>query len=142
MTVRDIMNKNVVTVTQETDVVAVSELMAKEDVGCIPVVADGRVEGMLTDRDIVLRCVAKGRDPMLCTVGEIMTRSAAYVYADQTVEDAANMMGAEQVRRLPVLDKGSLAGMVTLSDIAKKHQQDVEVAEALAEITTPYRLFS
>ena len=92
MTVRDIMNKNVVTVTQDTDVVAVSELMAREDVGCVPVVSGGRVEGMLTDRDIVLRCVAKGRDPMLCTVGEIMTRSAAYVYADQTVEDAAGMM--------------------------------------------------
>lgn len=142
MTVRDIMNPQVVSVSPQEEIVRVAERMAQADIGCVPVVENGRVEGMLTDRDIVLRCVAEGRDPMLCTAGDIMTRSAAYVYADQSLADAAVQMGDEQVRRLPVLDRGRLVGMVSLGDVAKAHLRDAEVADALAEISTPFRLFS
>ena len=78
---------------------------------------------------------------MLCTAGEICTRSAAYVYADQSLEDALAVMAAEQVRRLPVIDRGKLAGMVSIGDLAKKHKDEAEVAEALAEISSSY-LFS
>lgn len=139
MTVGTIMNPQVIYVTKDTDLFTASSLMTEHDVGCLPVVAaSGRVEGMLTDRDIVIRCVAKGRDPLLCTVGEIMTRAAAYVTAEQPLEDALSLMEAEQVHRLPVLRQGRLAGMISLGDLAKVRREDAEVSQALAEISTAY----
>lgn len=138
MLVREIMEPEVVAVSPEQDIVSVSGRMAERDIGCVPVVENGRVEGILTDRDIVLRCVAEGRDPMLCTAGEICTRAAAYVYADQSVEDALAVMAAEQVRRLPVLDRGKLAGMISIGDVAKKRRNETEVGSALAEISDSY----
>ena len=138
MLVREIMEPEVVAVSPEQDIVSVSGRMAERDIGCVPVVENGRVEGILTDRDIVLRCVAEGRDPMLCTAGEICTRAAAYVYADQSVEDALAVMAAEQVRRLPVLDRGKLAGMISIGDVAKKRRNKTEVGSALAEISDSY----
>lgn len=112
MTVGTIMNPQVIYVTKDTDLFTASSLMTEHDVGCLPVVAaSGRVEGMLTDRDIVIRCVAKGRDPLLCTVGEIMTRAARLCPPrKQPLEDALSLMEAEQVHRLPVLRQGRLAG--------------------------------
>ena len=141
MLIREIMRSDIITAGPEQDMVSVAAKMAERDVGCVPIVENGRIEGVLTDRDIVLRCIAEGRDPMLCTAGEICTRSAAYVYADQSLEDALAVMAAEQVRRLPVIDRGKLAGMVSIGDLAKKHKDEAEVAEALAEISSSY-LFS
>ena len=141
MLVREIMKSDVAVAAPEQDLVAVAAQMAERNVGCLPVVENGRVEGVLTDRDIVLRCVAEGRDPMLCTAGEICTRSTAYVYADQSAEDALAVMAAEQVRRLPVLDHGKLAGMVSIGDLARRHPDEAEIAGTLAEISSSY-LFS
>ena len=139
MTVRTIMNPEVISVTKETDLYTASSLMAEHDVGCLPMVASsGRVEGMLTDRDIVLRCVAKGWDPLVCTVGDAMTRAAACVSPDHPVEDALELMRAEQVHRLPVVEQGKLKGMISLGDLAKARREDAEISEALAEISTPY----
>ena len=140
MLVRDIMESDVVSADPGEDLMTVACRMAAEDIGCLPVVENGHVEGILTDRDIVLRCIAEGRDPMLCTAGEICTRSAAYVYADQSVRDALAIMSAEQVRRLPVLDRGKLAGMVSIGDAAKNHADGGEVADALAEISYQMRI--
>ena len=78
-------------------------------------------KGILTDRDIVIRCVAAGKQPDSVKASELMTRDVAFVTPDQTVHDAVRMMAAEQVRRLPVVSNGFIDGMVSLADIARRH---------------------
>ena len=93
----------------------------------------------MTDRDIVTRCVAPGSDPEQTPVREIMSRGVVTCGPDETPEAAAKRMGADQVRRLPVLDEGRLVGIVTLCDLSRSGRSDMETAAALAEITSNVR---
>lgn len=136
MQVKDIMSTNVVTVKQEDTAQCAAELMREHNIGAIPVVTGKNVCGMLTDRDIVLRCVAPGKQPGSCRVGELMTSCAACVTPTQSVSDAISLMSNEQVRRLPVLENGQLTGIVSLADVARIRKSP-EVANALSEISMP-----
>lgn len=94
-------------------------VMRDMDVGALPVCENGRLVGMLTDRDITLRAVAECRDPRWTTVRDAMSDGVVYVFSDQEVEDAAELMERRRVRRLPVLDrKRRLVGIVSLGDLA------------------------
>lgn len=103
----------------ENTLVEAAGLMREMDVGALPVCEEDRLIGMLTDRDIVLRGTADGRDPNATSVRELMSSSVTSVRADQSVEEAVRVMEDRQIRRLPVIGRdGRLVGIVSLGDIA------------------------
>lgn len=106
-------------VEAETPVGEVAKMMALEDIGAIPVGHDDRLIGMVTDRDIVSRVIAKGLDPAKTTAEQAMTKGIVYCSTHETIEDAVHLMDQKQIRRLPVLDdKKRLVGMLSLGDIS------------------------
>ena len=133
-TVKDIMSREIVAVLPGDTAEAAARRMQQHDVGSRPVVSGGELKGILTDRDIVIRCVAAGKQPDSVKASELMTRDVAFVTPDQTVHDAVRMMAAEQVRRLPVVSNGFIDGMVSLADIARRHAGP-EIAEAISDIS-------
>ncbi|MEO0055759.1 MAG: hypothetical protein RLZZ50_1706 [Verrucomicrobiota bacterium] len=120
MKIQDIMSSCVRCVQVGSGLVEAAALMRDMDVGALPVCEHGRLVGMLTDRDIALRSVAECRDPRWTTVREVMSEGVTCIYADEEVEDAAEMMERKQVRRLPVLGRDKrLVGIVSLGDVAR-----------------------
>ncbi|HLT47007.1 MAG TPA: CBS domain-containing protein [Rubricoccaceae bacterium] len=130
MLVREIMTASPATCTPDTPLRDVARMMVECDCGAIPVVArnDGeQPEGIVTDRDIVVRLVAEGRNPLDATAGDAMTTSVVTVRADDDVETAAEQMKAHQLRRLVVVDGGGrITGVVAQADLA------LETSDALA----------
>jgi CBS domain-containing protein len=140
MNVSDLMTDAVVTVSPDEPVSVAARLLYRHNIGAIPVcTTDGRLRGILTDRDITLRCVATDNDPDRTTVGEIMSRSLVTVSPGDTVEEAAERMAQAQVRRLPVVEDGRLVGMLALGDMARTHQFAMEASKALSEISSNIR---
>lgn len=138
MKVSDIMSDRVVTIDEREPVIAAARLLKRMNLGALPVTdRGGKLVGMLTDRDIVLRCVALGGDARTMTAGDVMTRGVVTATPDVKVDDAAKRMGLGQVRRLPVVENGKLVGMLSLADMARKC--DMEAAAALADISSNLR---
>lgn len=138
MLVRDIMTADPACCTSDTGLREVAQLMAKHDCGCIPVVEDqaSRVPvGVVTDRDITLRTVAAGKNPIDLTAGDIMTPSVVAVTADTTLEDCCNLMEDKQIRRIAVVDdKGGCCGIIAQADIAI-NAGDRKTAEVVQEVS-------
>jgi len=124
-------------VEQETSVREAARLMETDDVGSLPVVQDGvRLIGVVTDRDIVVRVIAAGRDPEQTTVGEIASRDLVTLTPDHDLDDALTLMAREQVRRLPiVVREQELVGVISQADVAQvaKEKKVGEVVEAISE---------
>ena len=138
MKVSDIMSDRVVTIDEREPVIAAARLLKRMNLGALPVTdRGGKLVGMLTDRDIVLRCVALGGDARTMTAGDVMTRGVVTATPDVKGDDAAKRMGRGQVRRLPVVENGKLVGMLSLADMARKC--DMEAAAALADISSNLR---
>jgi CBS domain-containing protein len=140
MNICDIMTDRVVSIEQNEPVSAAAKLLKSCNVGALPVCDDkGRLRGMLTDRDIVLRCVAADADPRQTRVSEIMSRGIITASPFDGVDKAVKLMSADQVRRLPVMDDGRLVGMVTLCDMARSCNCEMEASEALTEISSNFK---
>lgn len=138
MKVSDIMSGRVVTIGQKEPVIAAARLLKRMNLGALPVTDDsGRLRGILTDRDIVLRCVASGSDPRTLEVREIMSRGVVTAAPGTEISEAARLMRGDQVRRLPVVEGGKLVGMLSLADMARRC--DMEAAAALADISSNLR---
>lgn len=136
MQVRELMNQSVVSITPGESASLAARLLARHQLGALPVCGeDGGLRGIVTDRDIVTRCVAAETDPHKVPVREIMSRNCAVISPEEDAAEAARLMGAGQVRRLPVLEDGKVVGMVSLGDLAKCRACDMEAAEALSEIS-------
>ena len=136
MQVRDLMNPSVVTIEPTSSAALAARLISRHNVGAPPVCAgDGRLRGVVTDRDIVLRCVAAEEDPAQTPVRDIMTRCCATVSPGDDCREATRIMSAQQVRRLPVVEDGRVVGMISLSDLARSRRFDMEAAQALCEIS-------
>src|SRR5512132_4115116 len=119
MQLKDIMTPGVEVIAPEASIYEAAEKMSHRDVGPLPVCEGDRLIGMLTDRDITVRAVAAGRDPLTTTVRDVMTPDVVYGFDDQEVDDAARLMEHYQIRRLPVLNRRQqLVGMVALGDLA------------------------
>jgi CBS domain-containing protein len=119
MKIEEIMTPYVRCVQSDVTLVEAAVVMRDMDVGALPICEGGRLVGMLTDRDIALRAVAECRDPRWTMVKDVMSPGVVYIYADQEVEDAAELMERKQVRRLPVLNREKrLVGIVSLGDVA------------------------
>jgi CBS domain-containing protein len=136
MQVRELMTTRIVSVEPLSTVKDAALLMNKHNIGAVPVVENGSVRGMLTDRDIVLRCVAEGKDATNIKVNEICSSGAVSVKSTQSVKDAMHVMSTEQVRRLPVVDDGKIIGMLSFADIARE-KSGMELAESISEISMP-----
>ena len=136
MTVQEIMNQKVITVEPTASAALAARLLSRYNVGALPVcTSDKRLRGIVTDRDIVLRCVAAEDDPAQTPVRDIMSRSPATLTPSQPVHAAAMTKAAPQLRRLPVVENSKVVGIVSLGDLAKSHRYDMEAAQALSEIS-------
>ena len=140
MIVKEIMSNKPVTVSPDENTALAARLLSRYNIGALPVCTrEGKIRGMVTDRDIVLRCVAAGEEPTFTKVSNIMTRKVISISADDSVEQAASLMAREQIRRLPVEENGKLIGMLSLGDIAKSRSCTPEAATALCEISENVR---
>jgi CBS domain-containing protein len=130
------MNRHVIFVAPEESVAVAARIMARHNVGALPVrAADGSLCGIVTDRDMVLRCMALERTPQQTAVSRVMTGRVVTVAPTASLSQAADRMAREQVRRLPVVEGRRLVGMVTLSDLSHREDYTIDAAEALSEIT-------
>lgn len=138
MKVKDIAMKETYCASAAMSLTEIAAMMKRHGVGAMPVCADDKLVGMITDRDIVISCVAAGMDVSTCQAKEFMTSNPLTIAPDMDVEEAARTMSREQVRRLPVVEAGCLVGMLSLGDIATALQgNDGLVAETLRKISTP-----
>ena len=120
MQVKECMTSQCLYVSPETTLRDVANMMRDEDIGFLPVTQNDKMIGMVTDRDIVIRCVAEGCDPESSTVQEAMTEKTYYCFEDQDIEEVASNMGDIQVRRLPVVSREKrLVGIISLGDISQ-----------------------
>lgn len=136
MLVKDIMNTNVISVGLTESAALAARLLSQHNIGALPVCGeDGKIKGIVTDRDIVLRCVASDSDPEVTPVREIMSRSIIAASPQDDVSTAARLMAQGQVRRIPVVSGGRVAGMVSLADLAVRPACDMEASKALSDIS-------
>lgn len=135
MQVQDLMSPSTVTVEPQSTAETAAKLFSRYNVGALPVcTSDRRLHGMITDRDIVLRCIAPQENPRQVQVGDIMTKGCVTVAPTDDCAHAARLMADKQIRRLPVVENGKMVGMLSLGDLAKSQRYDMEAAQALAEI--------
>ena len=136
MKIRDIMSTPVIRIHPEETVAVAARMLERSNIGALPVCgSDGRMCGLLTDRDIVTRCLAAGRSPASTTVADVMTGRVISAPPDMDTGVAAHLMGREQVRRLPVIENGKLCGMVSLADLALNDATSIDAADALTDIS-------
>ncbi len=138
MQVREIMTREVKTVSPSETIQKAAEIMKSVDCGSVPVVDGSRVTGMLTDRDIVISAVAGGK-PSSTPVKECMTDTVVSISPEKEAQSAANLMADNQVRRLPVVENGKLVGIVAIADLARKNIYVSESGKALSDISEPSR---
>jgi CBS domain-containing protein len=137
MQIKDVMTMDVTFVAPSTPIAEVARRMRDADIGATPVIDNDELVGMVTDRDIVLRLVAKGVNIETAIACDAMSRGILYCFADDSVERVLDDMGGHQVRRLPVLDRAKrLVGFVSLGDLSLTGRQKA-AGEALLEISQP-----
>ena len=127
----NVMSKDVATVEADANLTDAARLMRDRDIGDVVVTDQGKVTGVVTDRDITIRATADGAEPGSTEVREVMSEDVATVSPDQSVDDALELMRKRAVRRVVVTDNGDLAGIVSLGDLASKHDE----GDALEEIS-------
>jgi len=140
MNLNDVMTRDLVTCRDTDSLSDAATLMREINVGSLPVLSEsGNLIGMITDRDIAVRAVSVGVDPVLSQVADFMTPNPLTIAPDATAEQAAEMMADAQVRRLPVVDGGQLVGIVSLGDLAVDLGEEELLAETLGRISVPVR---
>ena len=116
----EIMSKEIQTIREDETLQEAAKRLATEDIGALPICNDSRqVKGMMTDRDIVVQVVARGKDPSQTRARELETGQVVTLRPDDSIEHACDLMAQYQVRRLPVVENGELVGMVSQADVAK-----------------------
>src|SRR2546430_6500216 len=136
MKVRDLMTGDPATVDSNATLGEVATLMKQQDCGSIPVVDEGRLVGIVTDRDIVIRAVAAGKDPKTLRVSEVMSADPITVRPDDDVKEAEKTMADRQIRRLPVVEDGALVGILVTAQIARSENERT-TGQTLKEISEP-----
>lgn len=137
MKIREVMTKTVIRISPEEPVAVAARTLAHYNIGILPVCgADGRLCGLVTDRDLIIRCVASGQDPKTTPVRQVMTTNIVSARPEMDTSAAAGLMGRLQVRRLPVVENGRLCGMVSLGDLANREETGYDAADALSMISS------
>jgi CBS domain-containing protein len=132
--IKEVMTRDVRACKPNATVADAAKVMAQEDVGPVPIVEDDRLVGIVTDRDIVVRVVAEGRDPNATTVREIASTELVTVSPDDDLDEALNLLAQRQVRRLPVVEGDRLVGIVAQADVARLGK-DKKTGEVVEEIS-------
>lgn len=136
MTVKDIMTDPAITIAEDASIAEAAQLMRQHNIGSVPVVnTTNSIVGIVTDRDIVIRNMARGLDPKSHSVDEIMTKNVSCVTPETEIDDAAQVMANDKVRRLPVVEDDRVVGFVALGDISACRDYTFEIGEALCEIS-------
>ena len=136
MEIKDIMTRSVVSIDPSESVEIAARTMARYNLGALPVCKGGKLCGLLTDRDIVTRCLAANRQPANTQVRQVMTEQVTAVSPDMQTGVAAHLMGRLQVRRLPVVEQGNLCGMVSLGDMAIREETVLDAGDVLADVSS------
>jgi CBS domain-containing protein len=118
-TVRDVMTARPTSIGSRAPVVDAARRMAQEDVGSLPVVDEGKLVGMVTDRDLAIKVLARDVDPHKVTVAEVCSENPVTADPDEALDDALQRMATNQVRRLPVATDGELVGILAQADVAR-----------------------
>ena len=140
MQVKDLMTPSTVTISPDESAELAARLLARHNIGSLPVCGqDGKLRGIVTDRDIVVRCIAAEYNPAETKVREIMTRAVVTTAPDDDLLEATRLMAEDKVRRLPVVENGVLRGMLSLADLARSGRFDMEASRALSEISSNVR---
>ena len=136
MKVKDMMTDHVIRIAPEESVEVAARTLAQHNLGALPVcTSGGKLCGMVTDRDLVTRCLAAGKSPDKTRVRDVMTSAVVSVQPDMEAGVAAHLMGSRQIRRLPVTKEGDLVGMVSLGDLAVREGNILDAADALQDIS-------
>jgi CBS domain-containing protein len=135
-TVKEIMAKDCITVTMQDNVYEIAVKMKEHDIGFIPVVEGKKLIGVVTDRDLVVRGLADKREGSTA-VEKVISKNITSIPSNTTVDEAAQIMAKDQVRRLPVVDNGELVGIVAIGDLAVRDKFENEAGEALSKISEP-----
>jgi CBS domain-containing protein len=140
-TVAEVMTPGVESTTSSQALRDAARIMREGDFGSMPVVDEGRLVGVLTDRDIVVRGVAEGLDPTVCRVGDVASREPVTVAPDQDLDEAMELMAHHRVRRLPVVSDGRLVGVISQADVAlgAKESKTGKVVEEISQPTSVAR---
>ena len=137
MKVKEVMTQTVIRISPMESAAVAARTLTHYNIGALPVCGgDGRLCGVLTDRDIVTRCLAAGQQPEKTLVRSIMTNNVVSVRPDMDLGVAASLMAKRQVRRLPVVENGNLCGMISLGDLSRNEQSAPDATDALAEISS------
>lgn len=118
MQLKEIMTRDVITTSGEERIVTAAQRMRDANIGCLVVTNAGKVDGIITDRDLTVGCISEGHDPYECRVSEHMSTPAIAAKASMDILDAANLMVQGRVKRLPVIENGQLLGVVSFADLA------------------------
>ncbi len=138
MKIRDIITKDPETTSPDENICVAARKMREADIGMLPVSCGGQLIGCLTDRDLAVRAVASGCDPLSTKVREIMTPEFFYCFDDDSLEDATKTMEEKQVRRVPVLNGSKrMVGIVSLGDLAIRTHDEHLVEEVLEHVCEP-----
>jgi CBS domain-containing protein len=134
-TITDVMSVNPCSIDADKPVAHAAKMMKDEDVGLAPIVEGNRLVGTLTDRDIVTRVVAEGRDPQSVTVREVASTQLVTIDPQEDLDEALRLMASNQIRRLPVVEEdGRLIGVVAQADIAREAKEK-DIGELVQEIS-------
>jgi len=136
MLVRDLMTKDVECTRPDATLQQVALRMRDLEVGLLPICDQDRLTGTISDRDIVVRAIAEGRDPQTVRVCDVMTPEVIYCFDDQEISTAAQVMQGKQIRRLPVLNRAKrLVGIISLGDLALEGHNDPLSGHTLAAVS-------
>jgi CBS domain-containing protein len=134
--IRDIMTANPETVTEKDSVRDAAQIMKKRDTGIVPVVNGKKIIGLITDRDIVVRLIAEGKDASSARVNDVMTKNVRSVKEDASVDEVLRVMKGAEVRRVPVVNRNDeIVGIVSIGDLAVETNQDNKVGKAIEDIS-------
>ena len=137
MKLRELMTKNPIRLHPDENAAVAARAFLRYNIGAVPICgSDGHICGILTDRDLVTRCLAAGKDPRYTKIRDMMTTQLVTAQPDMDASAAAALMGRVQIRRLPVLENGRLCGMVSLADLAVSQETENEASYALTQISS------
>ncbi|MGB8001599.1 MAG: CBS domain-containing protein [Anaerobacillus sp.] len=131
---QNLMSKNIVSVTPEQSIQEAAALMNQHNIGSLPVITNGQLCGMVTDRDITTRATATGGNAD-CQVSQCMSDNIVSATSNMSAEEAAALMAQNQIRRLPIVENNQVVGMVSLGDFATKTSDQQEAGTALSSIS-------
>lgn len=140
MQVKEIMTNNIAALAPNNTILDAAKSMQAHNIGCMPVCQpDGKIAGIITDRDIVVRSLANNGDPKTTLVKDVMTKNVITAQPDMDVSTASELLATNKIRRLPVIKNDTLVGMIAIGDLATRNIFHNEAGQALSEISEPSR---